>query len=67
MVEPAADRHSGRRDGGGRGEGMSVENDQNFVTLSNGLAASIEYLDNQWHRAYSIWLRRNTADEWVSE
>jgi hypothetical protein len=47
---------------------MSVDTDNNFITLASGLVVNIAY----WEREiieprYEIWLRRNTIDEWVSE
>jgi hypothetical protein len=67
MVEPAADRHSGRRDGGGRGEGMSVDTDWNFVTFASGLACSIAYLERQFEDRYWAHLWRDCKGQWVDE
>jgi hypothetical protein len=66
-LEPAADSRfwtASRRSG--RGEGMSVDTDNNFITLASGLVVNIAYWDRVIDAEYEIWLRRNTIDEWVA-
>lgn len=45
---------------------MSVDTDNNFITLASGLVVNIAYWERGISARYEIWLRRNTIDEWVS-